>query len=59
MNEALSQRRMLQFAVGTGALALAWQIASLFFPDYLFPSIPRSFAASSTSPRPGRRRSTC
>jgi len=41
MNEALSQKRMLQFAVGTGALAIAWQIASLFFPDYLFPSIPQ------------------
>jgi len=41
MNEALSQKRLLQFAVGTGALALVWQIASLFFPDYLFPSIPQ------------------
>jgi ABC-type nitrate/sulfonate/bicarbonate transport system permease component len=41
MNEALSHKRVLQFAVGTGALAIVWQVASLFFPDYLFPSIPQ------------------
>ena len=41
MSGALSHKRVLQFAVGTGGLAIASQIASLFFPDYLFPSIPQ------------------
>jgi len=41
MNEALSHKRVLQFVVGTAGLAILWQIASLFFPDYLFPSIPQ------------------
>ena len=41
MNEGLSRKRVLQFVVGAGGLAIVWQIASLFFPDYLFPSIPQ------------------
>jgi NitT/TauT family transport system permease protein len=41
MNGALSHTRVLQFIVGTVGLAIIWQIASLFFPDYLFPSIPQ------------------
>jgi NitT/TauT family transport system permease protein len=41
MTGALSHKRVLQFVVGTGGVAVLWQIASLFFPDYLFPSIPQ------------------
>src|SRR5262245_2406624 len=41
MSGALSRNRVLQFVVGTGGVAVLWQIASLFFPDYLFPSIPQ------------------
>ena len=41
MNGAASRNRALQFAIGTAGLAIIWQIASLFFPDYLFPSIPQ------------------
>ena len=41
MSGALSHKRVLQFMVGTGGVATLWQIASLFFPDYLFPSIPQ------------------
>ena len=41
MNGAASRKRALQFAIGTAGLAIIWQIASLFFPDYLFPSIPQ------------------
>lgn len=37
--DAVSRKRVLQFAVGTVGLALLWQLASLFFPDYLFPSL--------------------
>jgi len=38
----LKQRltRVLQAAISIGLLAAAWQIASLFFPPFLFPSIP-------------------
>jgi NitT/TauT family transport system permease protein len=38
----LKQRmiRTLQAAASIGLLAAAWQIASLFFPPFLFPSIP-------------------
>jgi NitT/TauT family transport system permease protein len=41
MSELQSHKRVLQFVVGTVGLAVLWQIASLFFPDYLFPSIPQ------------------
>ena len=41
MTRALSRNRVLQFIVGTAGVAILWQIASLFFPDYLFPSIPQ------------------
>jgi NitT/TauT family transport system permease protein len=33
-------RTMIQAAVSTAVLLAAWQIASLFFPQYLFPSVP-------------------
>jgi ABC-type nitrate/sulfonate/bicarbonate transport system permease component len=38
----LKQRliRALQATISIGLLAVAWQIASLFFPPFLFPSIP-------------------
>ena len=36
MKGALSHKRVLQFVIGTGGVAILWQIASLFFPDYLF-----------------------
>jgi len=52
MSEALSHKRVLQFVIGTAGLAILWQIASLFFPDYLFPSIPqivRRFVEISTT----------
>jgi ABC-type nitrate/sulfonate/bicarbonate transport system permease component len=39
MMDAASRKRLLQFIIGTGVLALVWQVASLFFPDYLFPSL--------------------
>ena len=32
--------RALQATISIGLLALAWEIASLFFPPFLFPSIP-------------------
>jgi NitT/TauT family transport system permease protein len=32
--------RALQAAISIGLLAIAWQIASLFFPPFLFPSVP-------------------
>ena len=32
--------RALQATISIGLLAAAWQIASLFFPPFLFPSIP-------------------
>ena len=41
MTDAQTHKRVLQFVVGTVGLAILWQIASLFFPDYLFPSIPQ------------------
>jgi ABC-type nitrate/sulfonate/bicarbonate transport system permease component len=41
VSEALSHTRVLQFIVGILGLAAVWQVASLFFPDYLFPSIPQ------------------
>ncbi len=41
MTDAQTHKRVLQFVVGTLGLAIVWQIASLFFPDYLFPSIPQ------------------
>jgi ABC-type nitrate/sulfonate/bicarbonate transport system permease component len=41
MTEALSRKRVVQFVIGTGGVAILWQIASLYFPDYLFPSIPQ------------------
>src|SRR4051812_10352173 len=34
-------RRGLQGAVSMLALAAAWQVASLFFPDFLFPPVPQ------------------
>ena len=37
----MSRKRVLQFIVGTAGVAALWQLASLFFPDYLFPSIPQ------------------
>jgi NitT/TauT family transport system permease protein len=39
MMDAQSRTRILQFAIGTAGLAIVWQVASLFFPDYLFPSL--------------------
>jgi ABC-type nitrate/sulfonate/bicarbonate transport system permease component len=39
MTDAQSRKRVLQFIVGTGGVALVWELASLFFPDFLFPSL--------------------
>ena len=36
-----SRKHVLQLIVGTAGVAALWQLASLFFPDYLFPSIPQ------------------
>lgn len=50
--DSVSRKRVLQFIVGTAGVAALWQLASLFFPDYLFPSIPqivRRFVDISTS----------
>ncbi len=58
--DSVSRKRVLQFIVGTAGVAALWQLASLFFPDYLFPSIPqivRRFVDIATSA--GRPRSTC
>jgi NitT/TauT family transport system permease protein len=39
MSDAQPRKRVLQFIVGTAGVALAWQLASLFFPDFLFPPL--------------------
>ena len=58
--DSVSRKRVLQFIVGTAGVAALWQLASLFFPDYLFPSIPQivrrfvDIATSASLPR-----STC
>ena len=40
MNPKRRLVRALQATISIGLLAAAWQIASLFFPPFLFPSIP-------------------
>jgi ABC-type nitrate/sulfonate/bicarbonate transport system permease component len=40
MKLAPRSTRALQATASIGLLALAWQIASLFFPHFLFPSVP-------------------
>jgi NitT/TauT family transport system permease protein len=37
---SLRLKTVLQAAASTAVLLAAWQIASLFFPQYLFPSVP-------------------
>jgi ABC-type nitrate/sulfonate/bicarbonate transport system permease component len=40
---SLRWKTLLQAALSTAVLLAAWQIASMFFPDYLFPSVPNIF----------------
>jgi NitT/TauT family transport system permease protein len=40
MNAKQRLKRAFQAAISIGLLAAAWQIASLLFPSFLFPSIP-------------------
>ena len=63
--DSVSRKRALQFIVGTAGVAALWQLASLFFPDYLFPSIPqivRRFVElpnGNRIPLPPRKAVTC